>query len=114
MAEQGAAIVGAVLGRFDGRRGWVNHLGVLPSAQGGGVGSRLMAELERRLIALGCRKVNLHVYPDNSAVCPFYEGIGYRSVEMVFMEKFLPVRRAGPISRTGRRRPARERARRTR
>ena len=86
----GRAIVGALLGAFDGRRGWVYHLAVDELWRGRGIGSALLAELERRLVALGCRKVNLLVDSANDAVEAFYRGLGYATAEVRFMEKWLP------------------------
>ncbi len=84
-------IAGAVLGTFDGRRGWVNRLAVREDMRGNGVGGRLLAELERRLTALGCRKVNLLIEPDNSPATGFYARQGYRPDDLIFMEKHLAV-----------------------
>ena len=84
--------MGAVLGRFDGRRGWVNHLAVDARCRHRGVGTEIMRELERRLVSKGCRKVNLHVLRGNAGVCEFYESLGYARAELVFMEKYLPRR----------------------
>ena len=89
VAESGERLVGAVLGCYDGRRGWVNHLAVTPDQQRNGIGTMLMAELEARFQAIGCVKVNLLVEPDNSDVQRFYGGIGYTQDELIFMEKTL-------------------------
>ena len=48
-----------------------------------------MRELERRLKRKGCRKLNLHVASGNRRVCAFYESIGYRRADLIFMEKWL-------------------------
>lgn len=85
-------IGGAVLGTFDGRRGWVNRLAVRQDMQGKGVGARLLAELERRLTALGCTKVNLLIEPENAAVEGFYARQGYQPDDLIFMEKHLAAR----------------------
>lgn len=89
VAERGGRLAGAVLGRFDGRRGWVNHLAVTEAFRRLGIGHRLMVELERRLAAKGCPKVNLHVVPSNERVLRFYERLGYHRRELVFMDKWL-------------------------
>ncbi len=89
VGELDGCIVGAVLGCYDGRRGWVNHLAVAPGRQREGVGSMLMAELEARFRAVGCVKVNLLIEPDNAGVQRFYDGIGYARDELIFMEKTL-------------------------
>ncbi len=89
VAEEGDQVIGTVLGRFDGRRGWVHRLAVDPRARSRGVGSALMREVERRLRAKRCRKVNLHVALNNRGVCAFYEKLGYDRADIIFMEKWL-------------------------
>ncbi|HTY81671.1 MAG TPA: GNAT family acetyltransferase [Dehalococcoidales bacterium] len=89
VAEEDGNIVGVVLGRFDGRRGWLNRLAVAPGSRNGRLGSRLVAEVEKRLIAKGCEKLNLVITPDNVHVQPFYEKLGYTLEELIFMEKWL-------------------------
>lgn len=93
VAEREGTLVGAVLGRFDGRRGWVNHLAVTEASRRLGIGRQLMVDLERRLRAKGCPKVNLQVEPTNEAACGFYEHLGYRRRELIFMERWLRGRR---------------------
>lgn len=82
-------IVGAVMGSYDGCRGWVNHLAVDPGYQGQDLGSRLMQELENRLAALGCEKINLLIEPSNSGVQAFYGRLGFTADELIFMEKWI-------------------------
>jgi uncharacterized protein len=88
-------IAGAVLGAFDGRRGWVNRLAVWPGLRGQGIASALMGELERRLVARGCQQVNLLIDLDNADVTRFYTGLGYQSYDVIFMAKRL----TGPVYR---------------
>lgn len=83
------AIVGAVMGAYDGRRGWVYHLAIDSRWQGQGLGTVLLAQLEERLRNKGCRKVNLLVEPDNAGVRHFYEHLGYQCDSLIFMEKWL-------------------------
>ncbi|ASJ57306.1 GNAT family N-acetyltransferase [Brevibacillus formosus] len=82
-------IVAAVMGSYDGRRGWVNHLAVDPQFQGQDIGSRLMAELENRFVNVGCEKINLLIEPTNSSVQAFYSQLGYKRDELIFMEKWI-------------------------
>lgn len=89
VAEETGILIGTVMGCYDGRRGWVNHLAVWPAYQGQGVGSRLMAELEQRLRFKDCEKVNLLIEPSNAGVQAFYAALGYRRDELFFMEKWL-------------------------
>ena len=89
VAESAGRISGAVMGCYDGRRGWVNHLAVAPGQQRNGIGTMLVAELEARFRAIRCGKVNLLIEPDNNDVQRFYDGIGYTRDELIFMEKTL-------------------------
>jgi len=89
VAVSGTAIIGVVMGCYDGRRGWINHLAVAPSFQGQKVGARLMQEVEHRLQEKGCAKVNLLIEPANVSVQKFYQQLGYQRDELIFMEKWL-------------------------
>ena len=85
----GDGLVGAVMGGWDGRRGWVYHLAVDPAHERAGVARTLLAELEARLGAMGCRKVNLLVRGDNLGVLDFYRKVGYEGEDVRFMSKWL-------------------------
>ena len=89
VAEEHGAIVGVVMGCYDGRRGWINHLAVAPEQQRRGLGASLVAELENRFRAIGCAKVNLLIEPSNAGVQTFYERSGYAVDPLIFMEKWL-------------------------
>jgi ribosomal protein S18 acetylase RimI-like enzyme len=87
--DDAGEIAGAVLGTFDGRRGWVNRLAVRADSRGRGIAAGLMASLEERLAAAGCAKVNLLIEPDNAEVSGFYARLGYQTHDLIFMEKGL-------------------------
>ncbi|HEX6527331.1 MAG TPA: ACT domain-containing protein [Streptosporangiaceae bacterium] len=87
--DEEGEMVGAVLGTFDGRRGSVHRLAVRQDRRGHGIGKRLMAELEERLAAIGCPKVNLLVERSNAEVVSFYEALGYQTDDVIFMGKYL-------------------------
>jgi ribosomal protein S18 acetylase RimI-like enzyme len=89
VAEREDAIVGAVLGSWDGRRGWVQRLATRPQWRGRGIATGLVAELEARLRARGCAKLNLLIEPANAGVVRFSERIGFCPDELIFMEKWL-------------------------
>lgn len=89
VAEEAGRIIGAVMGCYDGYRGWVKHLAVDPEFQGAQVGKELMAELERRFRQVGCEKINLHIAKGNEKVQGFYQKLGYRPLELTFMEKWI-------------------------
>ncbi len=74
--------VGSVMAGYDGHRGWLYYLAVAATHRGAGVGRALVAEAERRLLAMGCPKVQLMVRPENSAVRGFYAALGYDSFDV--------------------------------
>lgn len=72
VARQDNKLVGCVIGGFDGRRGLVYHLAVLPGLQQGGLGTKLMQSVEERLKQKGCKKAYLLVKRGNPALDDFY------------------------------------------
>jgi ribosomal protein S18 acetylase RimI-like enzyme len=89
VGEVGSRIVATAMFGFDGTRGWVHYLGVLPSERGLGHGRRIMEEGERLLLQRGCPKVNLQVRVTNEAIVAFYKKLGYGVEEIVSMGKRL-------------------------
>ena len=89
VAEADQRLIGTVLGGFDGRRGLVYHLAVASAWRSRGVGSALMNELEKRLVARGCRKAYLMVDGDYPEVKGFYEARGWAVMDVLAMGKEL-------------------------
>lgn len=87
--EDSTQIIGVVMGSFDGRRGWINHLAVDPAYQGKSIGQKIMSELELRFKKIGCEKINLLIEMDNQKVQEFYKKQGYQQDELIFMEKWI-------------------------
>jgi GNAT superfamily N-acetyltransferase len=87
--QDGGEVAGTVFGTYDGVRGWVRRLATRPDWRGRGIASGLLAELERRLLAIGCPAVNLLIEVENAGVTSFYATFGYRSYELGFMQKWL-------------------------
>ena len=77
VAEDGGDLVGVVMGAWDGRRGWINHLAVKPSRLRQGIGRALIHELERRLLDKGAKKVNAQIYRSNQRSLEFFTSLGY-------------------------------------
>jgi ribosomal protein S18 acetylase RimI-like enzyme len=90
VAEREGRVVGVIMGAWDGRRGWLHHLAVDVAYRQAGIGSALIAEVEARLRAKGCLKVNLLVWADNQAARRLYARLGYQEMEgLVAMGKEL-------------------------
>ena len=90
IAETVSAVVGTVLASWDGRRSIVYRMAVDPGWQRRGIGTQLIAEVERRLKTLGARSVALLAPRDDQRAVGFYEALGYEIGEGVaFMMKGL-------------------------
>lgn len=87
--EEDSRIIGVVMGSYDGRRGWINHLAVDPEYQGKYIGHKIIKELEYRFKQIGCEKVNLLIEMNNEKVQGFYEKQGFKKDELIFMEKWI-------------------------
>ncbi|HKM50193.1 MAG TPA: GNAT family acetyltransferase [Candidatus Bathyarchaeia archaeon] len=77
IAEKDHKIVGVVIGAWDGRRGWINHLAVSPNFRRLGVARSLLDEVEKRLANKGALKVNAQVYRRNKRSLAFFRALGY-------------------------------------
>ena len=89
VGELEGELVASAMAGFDGHRGWVNYLAVLPAHRAKGFGRALMAEAEARLLAAGCPKLNLQVRLDNDAALGFYERLGFVRDAVVSLGKRL-------------------------
>ncbi len=89
VAELDGIVVGVVMAGYDGHRGWVNYLAVDLAQRRRGIGTALMRDAERRLLLLGCPKLNLQVRRENAAVQAFYAALGFSEDAAVSMGKRL-------------------------
>ena len=90
VGQLGGKLVGTVMGGYDGHRGWVYLVAVALEHRRSGLGRRLMAEIESRLVEYGCVKLNLQVRADNQEVINFYLSVGYAVEERISMGKRIP------------------------
>ena len=90
IAENGNELIGTIIGGFDGRRGMIYHLAVASSYRENGIGSQLLAEVEKRLRAKGCLKCYLLVLTDNVEAAQFYAHHGWQHMpyDYVFGKEF--------------------------
>jgi len=75
---------------YDGHRGWIYSLAVLPGKRKSRIGTRLLEHAEKELSACGCVKINLQINIDNASVKGFYLKNGYAVEERISMGKEIP------------------------
>lgn len=83
VAVCGSEIVGAVMCGHDGRRGYLNHLGVGSEYRRKGIAKQLLSSVEKELIKLGIKKEALFVLCKNTSAQEFYEHIGWKEETIV-------------------------------
>jgi ribosomal protein S18 acetylase RimI-like enzyme len=77
VAEDASGIVASAMGGWDGRRGWLYHVAVVPSRRRSGLASRLVELVEGRLRELGCPRVSVIVEAANEGAVAFWRARGY-------------------------------------
>lgn len=82
-------IVASVMGGYDGHRGWINYLAVLPEFQGQSLGKRLIDQTEQSLLEMGCPKINLQIRSTNTKMIEYYKKLGFTEDNAVGMGKRL-------------------------
>ena len=82
-------VIGSIMVGYEGHRGWLNYMAVLPEHQRRGYGRRLVEKAVDELKRLGCLKVNLQVRRSNVSVVEFYEHLGFKDDDVVSLGKRL-------------------------
>ena len=82
-------VIGTVMAGYDGHRGWIYSLAVLPLYRKQGIGSALLSHAEQKLSWLGCMKINLQVIEGNDGAEKFYISNGYSIEKRISMGKQL-------------------------
>lgn len=82
-------VTGTVMAGYDGHRGWIYSLAVLPLYRKQGIGSALLSHAEKKLLSLGCMKINLQVIEGNEAAEKLYSSNGYSVEKRISMGKEL-------------------------
>jgi ribosomal protein S18 acetylase RimI-like enzyme len=80
---------GTVMVGYDGHRGWLYYVAAAPTAQGTGIGRKMVEAAERWLRDRGVVKAQLLVRESNTKVVRFYEHLGYEAAPRVVMGKWL-------------------------
>jgi ribosomal protein S18 acetylase RimI-like enzyme len=82
-------VIGSIMVGYEGHRGWINYLAVLPEHQRRGYGRKLVEKAVDELKKLGCLKVNLQVRRSNVSVVEFYKHLGFKDDDVVGLGKRL-------------------------
>ncbi|MCP4673708.1 MAG: GNAT family acetyltransferase [Desulfobacula sp.] len=85
VAKSGQQIVGACMAGYDGHRGWLYSVAVLPGSRRSGAGSKLVKHALQNLKELGCVKVNLQIRSTNTEVAAFYRSLGFEAEDRLSM-----------------------------
>ncbi len=76
-------LIGSVMVGYEGHRGWINYLAVLPDYQRRGYGKKLVDKAIEELKKLGCLKLNVQVRKNNSSAVEFYKHLGFKDDNVV-------------------------------
>ena len=82
-------VIGSIMVGYEGHRGWLNYLAVLPEHQRRGYGRKLVEKAVDELKRLGCLKINLQVRRSNVSVVEFYKHLGFKDDDVVGLGKRL-------------------------
>jgi ribosomal protein S18 acetylase RimI-like enzyme len=77
VAEVEGQIVGSIIGTFDGWRGNIYRLAVLPSYRRRGVARALVAEVEKWLARQGAKRITALVEKNHPWATGFWQAVGY-------------------------------------
>ena len=77
VGEEAGRLVGTVIAGWDGWRGSLYRLAVVPEQRQAGVGRLLVSEAERVLRDRGCPRVTALVHLELADAGPFWTNVGY-------------------------------------
>jgi ribosomal protein S18 acetylase RimI-like enzyme len=83
VAEVEGRLVGSIIGTFDGWRGNIYRLAVHPDSRRQGIARGLVAEVEKRLVQQGARRITALVEKDHPLAMTFWESVGYQVDERI-------------------------------
>ena len=89
VAVAGDAVTGTAMAGYDGHRGWLYKVAVLPRSRRRGVGTALVRRAMLALRSAGCTKVNLQIRGTNAEVRGSYESLGFETEERLSMAKHI-------------------------
>ena len=78
-------VVGSCMAGYDGHRGWLYAVAVVPQYRRNGTGAALVKEAIAALNSLGCIKVNLQIRSHHRQVADFYQALGFNIEDRLSM-----------------------------
>jgi len=81
--SKGEQPIGLVIANYDGRRGWINRIAVLPDHRRKGVASALIDEAEKFLKKKGAKVIAALIDKSNNASRKLFEKHGYSMIEEI-------------------------------
>lgn len=81
-------LVGCVVASYDGRKGWINRLAVLPEHRRKGIAQQLLSQAEKVLMEKGAEVIGVLIFNTNAPSLSFFEKMGYEPMEeIVYLSK---------------------------
>lgn len=90
VAVVGEAVVGAAAARVGGDRGWVVLLALANDWRGQGIGSAMLAELEKRLTSRGVHRLSALLTEGETGEKAF-RNCGYETRDLTYFERVVPL-----------------------
>ncbi len=81
--------IGSIMVGYEGHRGWLNYLAVLPNHQKRGYGRKLVEKAIDALKKMSCQKVNLQIRRNNVSAIDFYKHLGFKEDDVTSLGKRL-------------------------
>ncbi len=85
VAEKDGEFIGACIAGYDGHRGWLYAVAVLPKHRFEGTGAALVKHALQSLMQIGCIKVNLQIRSTNKDIESFYQSLGFKTEDRISM-----------------------------
>lgn len=90
-------LIGTAMCGWDGHRGWVYYLGVVPGFRRRGIARALMRECEAWLAMRDAPKIQLMVREGNEDAARFYRSIGYAEQQYRIFSRRMAVAESPPL-----------------
>jgi ribosomal protein S18 acetylase RimI-like enzyme len=77
VAEDNGIIIGTIMAGHDGKRGYIQHLAVIPNQRKSGIGSELLSLCIQALKKEGILKSHIHVLSNNEPAKSYWSNRGW-------------------------------------